>query len=350
MIYNKITKELGIAKRKILQIIPESVCFRIGYKNPNSMQQWQAVIPGTQVIKNSGVIVFVIYQPLGITESTFDMLKKLNAAGLSILCVVNGRVSEHDLKGLIQAAWKVILRENFGYDFGAYRAGVIYLEKISSKSTFDFDYVYFVNDSIRFKEEKIDETILQMRRKNNGLIAYTLANGHRKMKRHHVQSYFFLFKMNTSDLKDTFLEFWRNLATYNDRYLTIKNCEVYMTDFFRRKNFEISSIYDSITLRDIVLKSKLNIHPLKLSAEGKKGIGGINLIGGDKGQLQREVEHYVHNVIAAPAEIIYGILDISVIKVSANPAYKQQRNWLRRRKGRYFKKVLKELQSVDDAV
>lgn len=350
MIYSKITKELGILKRKILQVIPESVYFRIGYKNSKSMQQWQAVIPGTQVKKNSGVIVFVIYQPLGITESTFDMLKKFDAAGLSILCVVNGKVSEGDVKGLIQAAWKVMLRENFGYDFGAYRAGVMYLEKISSKSTFDFDYVYFINDSIRIREEKIDEAILQMRRKNSGLIAYTLANGHRKMKRHHVQSYFFLFKINTSDLKESFLEFWRDLTTYNDRYLTIKNCELYMTDFFRRKNFEISSIYDSIMLRDIVLKSKLNNHPLTLSVEGKNEIFGINLIGGDKGQLQREVDHYLHNVIAAPAEIIYGMLDIAVIKVSANPAYKRQRNWLRCCKGGYFKKVLKELQAVDDAV
>ncbi|MWB76411.1 glycosyltransferase [Pseudooceanicola sp. 216_PA32_1] len=73
------------------------------------------------------VAVVVIYPQQGLEASHIEMLRYFNDRGYACLVVSNLPLGAADRTRLLGACWHYIERPNFGYDFGAYRDGVMHL-------------------------------------------------------------------------------------------------------------------------------------------------------------------------------------------------------------------------------
>lgn len=105
---------------------------------------------------SSRVALFLIYQPKGLSPTVAMTCAHLAAKGYAPLVISNTPLSEHDLATLAAHAWKVVIRPNYGYDFGGYRDGILWLQD----HRIVLDQLVVLNDSIWFpvwpKETLID--------------------------------------------------------------------------------------------------------------------------------------------------------------------------------------------------
>jgi lipopolysaccharide biosynthesis protein len=92
------------------------------------------------------IVVFLIHQPNGVAKSVFLSINYIVSSGHEVLLVSNGYLPKQDLEKLQSMCWKIIERENIGYDFGGYRCGINYLRD----SCTSLDIVTLINDSIWF--------------------------------------------------------------------------------------------------------------------------------------------------------------------------------------------------------
>lgn len=70
------------------------------------------------------VAIFLIYPNLGLTIGHIESLKCILSAGYSPLIVSNCVLSEDDIQRLRPLAYRILVRPNYGYDFGGYRDGI----------------------------------------------------------------------------------------------------------------------------------------------------------------------------------------------------------------------------------
>lgn len=82
-----------------------------------------SVIQGNVPLKEK-VAVFLIFPDRGLTVGHLDSLRYIHAAGYSPVIVSNCPLSNKDVEALQPLAHKIVLRPNFGYDFGGYRDGI----------------------------------------------------------------------------------------------------------------------------------------------------------------------------------------------------------------------------------
>ncbi|WP_038178856.1 hypothetical protein [Vibrio rhizosphaerae] len=127
----------------------------------------------------------------------------------------------------------LIKRNNFGYDFGSYAAGLIYIIEKGYFSS--ISNILFINDSIigPFGDaSKINDN------------AEFWANTDSHQLKYHYQSYLFGFKL-TNKSRSALLSFFfdRGDIYTNDKTKVIKNFELSMYDYFSKKNLECNVCY-----------------------------------------------------------------------------------------------------------
>lgn len=104
------------------------------------------------------VAVFVIFQPHGVRDSIFLTLSHLCAHGYSVFLVSNAELLPDDLIRLRSYSWKILVRPNVGYDFGAYRDAVRYLLGLDLL----LSRLVLLNDSVWFPSVQGDRTLSLM--------------------------------------------------------------------------------------------------------------------------------------------------------------------------------------------
>ncbi len=194
-------------------------------------------IKGEQAFGDN-VAIFLIFQPKGVERSTFVTLKHLIANGFTPIVVSNARLDEQDIERLKKFTQTIIQRPNFGYDFGGYRQGMMYV----LEQKLDLDNILVLNDSIWFPIKPNCEFLAEVKSQNIDLYGMVINNQYKLSKRHHVQSYFFNFKRTVIESED-FSKYWINLFLSNNKNAVIRQCEIKMTDYFRSRGFSIGAKY-----------------------------------------------------------------------------------------------------------
>jgi hypothetical protein len=92
------------------------------------------------------LVLYLVFQPQGLLESNFIAINYLISQGHEVLLVSNGALSDGDIKKLQPLCWRILVRDNIGYDFGGYRCGVNYLKY----NQICLETFTFINDSIWF--------------------------------------------------------------------------------------------------------------------------------------------------------------------------------------------------------
>lgn len=96
--------------------------------------------------ESTRIAVFVIFPRDGVLPSHLRVLNYFSVKGYATLVVSNLPLSESDRVALLDRCWTLIERPNFGYDFGGYRDGVLYLAEMLP----EMERLVLVNDSSWF--------------------------------------------------------------------------------------------------------------------------------------------------------------------------------------------------------
>ncbi|MFT4967614.1 MAG: hypothetical protein ACI9CD_000622 [Candidatus Deianiraeaceae bacterium] len=93
--------------------------------------------------------VFVSYQPRGILPTTWKYIKHLQERlGYSVVFISNCPLQKQDIPYLQGICHEVIERDNIGYDFGAYKDGILrYIQKMGNEFN-NLESLLIANDSV----------------------------------------------------------------------------------------------------------------------------------------------------------------------------------------------------------
>ena len=181
--------------------------------------------------------VYVLYPRMGLQDSHLASLAYLVGKGFVPLVVSNLPLMPDERERLLPLCWQLVERPNYGYDFGAYRDGVLLaLEAVPSMRQ-----LILANDSVWFPVPHDSDWLAKAERlnvdlagaaSNYGWVDYLTDAGR---GRHWVldplapQLHYcsFALLLGSRILGDPeFNQFWRELKLTSDKFLTIRRGEV----------------------------------------------------------------------------------------------------------------------------
>ena len=150
-------------------------------------------------------------------------LKKLECDILFISTSEN--MPESEVNKISSLCYQVIVKQNIGYDFGAWRTGI---EIISDKLE-KYEQLILCNDSVYAPLFDLNEMFRQMDKKFD---FWGITDNYQH--RHHIQSYFIVFTKKVF-LEKYFLDFWKNIKVFKYKENIVKNYEIGLTKLLRDK-------------------------------------------------------------------------------------------------------------------
>jgi lipopolysaccharide biosynthesis protein len=209
------------------------------------------------------IAIYVIFPKCGVEEKHLHALRYINGAGYSAVVVVNGRLANAEKEELLQLCSKLIERENFGYDFGGYREGLLFIRSLTVAPKF----VAILNDSCWFPSNSNANWLHEAESLNvelasaltfsgSGWVKRALASsgdsfhaGPRRSKRLHHCSFAILFSRAALERSD-FWDFWRSLHLSSRRDRTVKWGERALSEFAVKNNLtQASTLPEQVVAR-----------------------------------------------------------------------------------------------------
>lgn len=206
--------------------------------------------------------IYTIYPVAGLQRSHFDTLVAMRAAGIATFVISNLPLSAVARADLAANATMVIERPNFGYDFGAYREGILTLQKQQEKLT----SLVFLNDSVWFPLGPGDWLAAAAQSKHNmfgavsnygirfasdtdsGEASWEYDPGRRNF---HYCS--FALRFDSMILADPgFWVFWRRFRLTNDKFTTIHRGEIGLSRWVLSRGYSHYEVFPTRRLAKIL--------------------------------------------------------------------------------------------------
>jgi lipopolysaccharide biosynthesis protein len=218
--------------------------------------------------RTSKAAVYVLYAPNGLFESHLVSINYLVKSGYGVITVSNAALSKESRKKLAPLCIEVIERPNFGYDFGAYRQGVLALEDRLT----GLDSLLLINDSTWFPI--LDHDWIQQAEglakdfvgaaSNYGIprsvpesIQDFSFNYHCSHKNFHYCSFALLIRR--SILNDPeFLLFWKHFPLTNIKNRTVRRGEIGLSKWVLKKGYSHCETLDVPKLANLLQKLDYN--------------------------------------------------------------------------------------------
>lgn len=172
------------------------------------------------------VAIYLVFQPHGLEASTLLTLEHLQSKGYSTLLVSNCPLNPEDSARTLPLCWQVMVRKNFGYDFGGYQDGVLTV----LRSDQPVKQMLILNDSIWFPLHRDCDLLDRMEASPVGFVgAFQLepTRDQKKMRgkrRPFMGSFFWHFKDQVLS-RPAFKEFWRDYKATSSKFATIRRGE-----------------------------------------------------------------------------------------------------------------------------
>lgn len=185
--------------------------------------------------------IFAHYDRMGhVDPHVFYLLQKLRQAGVETVFVTTASsFRPEDLEALREICVKLIRRENFGADFGSWKAGLSSVENLEAYSS-----MILANDSVYGPFSDIGNLLDTMSRDPGDFwgITESLEGGR------HVQSYFLFFKQAVF-LHSAFRDYWRDLTLFRGKRATIHAGEIGLSQMLEKAGFSSSVLIKDTALR-----------------------------------------------------------------------------------------------------
>lgn len=221
--------------------------------------------PGEIPLRNN-IVIFLIFPEKGLKPSHLSTLNYFVNKKYSPLVISNCVLSAEDKKRIKRNSWFLIERKNYGYDFGGYRDGVLFLKD----KLFKINNMILLNDSAWFPISKNSDFLNFIETANLDFIGATSHYGferlrlpknreglsskikfNTKKRRFHYASYVLAFSKNI--LSDqNFFRFWKNLRLSGTKNIVVRRGEVGLTQWVINKGiYSHGSYIDSAKLEKI---------------------------------------------------------------------------------------------------
>ncbi len=196
---------------------------------------------GEQAIKTK-VAIFVIFPKKGVVKSSYlRTLSHLNKNTYSVIIVSNAPLENEAVNTLKPKCAQLIIRPNFGYDFGGYRQGILFLLEQKTQ----FSRLLLLNDSCWFPTFYELNWIQIAEEKNLDLVGVTSNYGIEKrwdqkggrtanweyLSSHnnfHYCSFALLFSEKII-YHSSFIKFWKRFPLTNKKSKVVRRGEIGLT-------------------------------------------------------------------------------------------------------------------------
>ncbi len=197
------------------------------------------------------LLVYCFYDTNGIVDDFVTyFLDKMQKYCSQIIIVVNGKLEVNSKNILQKYSNNVILRENKGFDSGAFKDVV---EKFGFEYLKEFDEVIFANSTFYGPIFELD-TMFNKMESNQDIdfwgvtkhsdLGYQMAG---KTIGAHIQSYFLAYKKSILN-SPIFKEYWDNVKIPTNYEEAVKNYELFTTEFFESKGFKSASYIENCNI------------------------------------------------------------------------------------------------------
>ncbi|SDR51052.1 Rhamnan synthesis protein F [Rhizobiales bacterium GAS113] len=194
---------------------------------------------------NSGGNRWAVYAHYSRQGRVFDYvlhaLKALCDEGYRIIFVTNS--SNFDSAQIAAVApWcaKILKRRNIGYDFGAYKEGILNIDDYST-----IESLILMNDSVYGPLFPLGDTLDRMSSEKADIWGFTDSWEHA----YRVQSYFYCFNRRIL-ASPHFHKFWRGIPLINYKRAVIERLEIELTQFFLDRGYHLTAAFPYNALVD----------------------------------------------------------------------------------------------------
>jgi hypothetical protein len=234
------------------------VILRVKYKvrHEHHVKHFDGEIPWS-----SRVAVFLIYQPNGVVESIINTCEFLIRNGYACVIVSNGHLSEMEKIRIRSVVSHLIVRPNFGYDFGGYQEAILWLFKLNM----EIDRLLILNDSIWFPVFPESTFLSDMERSGADVVGALSAQ--RGSKQRHQRKLFYASFMLLFSGKvcssSVFKNFWKNYRQTSSKSTTIRNGERKLSALFiYDQRFTHHVMVDQVSYKRLIDDDKIGSWPL----------------------------------------------------------------------------------------
>lgn len=164
-----------------------------------------------------------------IDDYVVKYLECLNQQNLDIVFISNSSLAESEIRKIDAFCLDIVLKDNVGYDFGAWKAGIDYL----GNKLQDYEELVICNDSVYAPLFDLDDMFEKMGYKYDfwGIIdSYEI--------KHHLQSYLMVFNKKVF-CSDVFREFWDDYRLFQVKMNIVRKYEVELTQKLLGANFKM---------------------------------------------------------------------------------------------------------------
>jgi lipopolysaccharide biosynthesis protein len=203
------------------------------------------------------IAIFVHYDRRGrVHDYIIHYLNALVKAGFEIVFVSNSpRAFRESLPTIQPLCGLVLQRKNIGYDFGAYKDGMLAIPDLAR-----LDELIFANDSAY---GPFSDLAPLLARCDDSAAIWGITDSWDS--RYHLQSYFLLFKKEALR-NPRILRFWCKLRYFQSKRLIIRKYEVGLTQEAMRVGLRCSALFPQRRVAEAVSSAVLNNKLLKSEA------------------------------------------------------------------------------------
>ena len=215
-VFWKLRRELSRLKQQILSMPAFFFEARKQRQYDRDFEQHIQVVQGIDT-DSSLYALLLCYQPDGLSASTLFTCQHLRSHGYKVLLVSNAAIAATTLVDVQAHVWRIIVRPNFGYDFGGYRDGIRLLKNWGVK----LERLLIINDSIWYPLYKHDAALKEIASSHAEFHGAIQLSKHDRPTKIFYESYFYGFSGRFFN-HSKFTEFWSNYKLSNIKYRAVK--------------------------------------------------------------------------------------------------------------------------------
>jgi len=193
--------------------------------------------------------IIVLYDKKGIIdESTIHLIKSLYDFAQNVVVISNGEIDTYDKAKIVSISDSFFLRDNKGYDGGAYKdCFLTYLKEDYLKQ---WDEIVILNDTFFGPIHPWKKVFDIMESQNVDFWGLTEQREDRLLHSGivvpcHVQGYFIAIRQQLF-LSNEFMDFWNDFAYPQTYWEAVWNYEIRFTNYFVKKGFKYVVFTDFI--------------------------------------------------------------------------------------------------------
>lgn len=183
-----------------------------------------------------------------IKEYVFEYLSSLLCLNADILFISNSKIEEKYNDRLNEIVTKIIVRENQGYDFYAYK------KALSIVDYWNYEKVILTNDTLVGPLSNFQSGYKQIINSNYDIYGMTAS----KQFQYHIQSFFVCFDKRVTRT-ESFKEFWSTVQIENNVMDVIMKYELGLTRHFVDRGFSCSALYEFENNENTIMQKPLDL-------------------------------------------------------------------------------------------